>query len=254
MLKTRANGIELAYLRLGRGMPLVLIHGHPLDHVIWGPILPLLENDFDLIVPDLRGFGQSETIHSRYQLADMAADIIDLLDRLEIQQAAFAGHSMGGYIALACAGVFPSRIRGLGLIASHIFADPPDRKSSRYETASEVEKTGLNRLADTFPAKLSANPSFQKKSREIILRQSVPGVAESLRAMAERDDSASLVQNAHFPIVIIHGNKDVIIPVERAREAKLLADRIRLVELIGAGHMPMMEEPRKTADALRSLK
>jgi len=254
MLKTRSNGIEIAYERLGLGTPLVLIHGHPLDHSIWDPLLPLLENDFDLIVPDLRGFGQSETIRSRYRLVDMAADIIALLDHLEIQQAAIVGHSMGGYISLACAAVSPSHIRGLGLIASHIFADPPERKSSRYETASEIEKKGVNLLADTFPAKLTADSSLQTILREIILRQSVPGVAESLRAMAERDDSASLVQNARFPMVFIHGTNDVIIPIELAREAKLLADRIHLVELVNAGHMPIMEEPQRTAEALMMLK
>jgi 3-oxoadipate enol-lactonase len=163
MLKTRTNGIELAYERLGQGTPLVLIHGHPLDHSIWEPILPLLENDFDLIVPDLRGFGQSQTIRSRYRLVDMAADIIDLLDHLEIRQAAVVGHSMGGYIALACAAVSPSHIRGVGLIASHIFADLPERKFSRYETASEIEKNGVNLLADAFPVKLTTDPSLQKR-------------------------------------------------------------------------------------------
>jgi pimeloyl-ACP methyl ester carboxylesterase len=72
--------------------------------------------------------------------------------------------------------------------------------------------------------------------------------------MAERDDSASLVRNAHFPMVVIHGSNDGVIPIERAREAKLLADRIHLVEVVGAGHMPMMEKPQKTADALMMLK
>jgi len=254
MLKTTANGIELAYERLGKGTPLVLIHGHPLDHSIWEPVLPLLENDFDLIVPDLRGFGQSETIRSGYRLVDMAADIIALLDHLEIRQAVIAGHSMGGYIALACAAVSPSHIRGLGLVASHVFADPPERKSSRYETASEIEKKGVHLLADTFPLKLTVDSSLQKILREIILRQSVPGVAESLRAMAERGEAVSLVQNAHFPMVFIHGTNDAIISIERAREAKSLADRIHLVEVVGAGHMPMMEEPQNTAEALMMLK
>lgn len=254
MLKIKSNGVELAYERVGKGTPLVLIHGHPLDHTIWEPILPLLENDFELIVPDLRGFGHSETVQSDYRLIDMAADIRALLDNLGIKQAAFGGHSMGGYVALAFWRVFPDRIRGLGLVASHIYADSPERKSSRYETASEINKHGVTILADSFPAKLTANLLLRKRLQEIILRQSVYGVAESLRAMAERDDSSDLVVNLNFPMVVIHGTHDVLVPIERARDAKLLAEGINLVEIVGAGHMPMMEEPLKTAEALRMLK
>lgn len=254
MLKTKANGVELAYERYGKGTPLVLLHGHPLDHTIWEPVLPLLKDDFDLIVPDLRGFGRSETIQIGYSLEDMAADIASLLDHLEIKQATVVGHSMGGYIALVYGRVYSDRIRGMGLVASQIFADLPERRSLRYETASEIEKVGVNVIAETFPAKLSVNLSLQKQLRETILRQSVHGVAESLRAMAGRMDSSDLVVNSIFPIVVVHGTQDALIPIERARDAKKLSTKIHLVEIDGAGHMPMMEESRITADALKMLR
>jgi len=62
MEKIDINGIELAYIRHGKGTPLVLLHGYPIDHHVWDRIIPFLENAFDLIIPDLRGFGQSTTI------------------------------------------------------------------------------------------------------------------------------------------------------------------------------------------------
>jgi 3-oxoadipate enol-lactonase len=254
MLKTIVNGIELAYERCGHGRPLVLIHGHPLDHAIWEPVVPLLENDFDLILPDLRGFGQSEIVRTSYLLTDMAADIAALLDYLDIKQAAIAGHSMGGYIALAFARAYQNRVRGLGLVASHVFADPPERKQSRYTDAAEIEKQGMGILADSFPAKLTANPALQPILREIILRQSVHGVAESMRAMAERPDSSALMISFDFPFVVIHGIADALISVGRAREAKALAEKIQLVEIEGAGHVPMMETPQNMAEALKVLK
>ena len=74
------NGIQEAYTRMGQGVPLVLIHGYPLDHTIWYDMVSSLENDFTLILPDLRGFGLSSVVESQYTIADMASDIAGLLD------------------------------------------------------------------------------------------------------------------------------------------------------------------------------
>jgi pimeloyl-ACP methyl ester carboxylesterase len=112
MENIRVNSIELAYERHGKGTPLVLLHGFPLDHHLWDEVVPLLEDSFDLILPDLRGFGESETIDTPYTMEDYASDIAGLLDQLAIQKAAVAGHSMGGYVALAFARTYPERVSG----------------------------------------------------------------------------------------------------------------------------------------------
>ncbi len=120
MEKIKINDIELAYERRGTGTPLVLLHGYPLDHHLWDDVAPLLGDTFDLIIPDLRGFGESTTVDRQFSMDDYASDIAGLLDILEIQKAAIAGHSMGGYVALAFARLYPERVNGLGvdLIAS----------------------------------------------------------------------------------------------------------------------------------------
>ena len=105
--KLTLTGIDLAYDRRGSGTPLVLIHGYPLDHSIWDEVAGLLENDFDLIIPDVRGFGESTAVDEPYTMTNLAGDVAALLDSLEIEKAAFAGHSMGGYVALAFAKAFP---------------------------------------------------------------------------------------------------------------------------------------------------
>jgi len=254
MLKATVNGLQLAYARQGYGIPLVLIHGHPLDHSIWEPVVPLLENDFDLILPDLRGFGGSEAPGTPYRIADMAEDIAALLASLHIAQAAIAGHSMGGYVALAFAQAYPERVHGLALVASHVFPDAPEKKPVRYADAAAVEAQGVGIMAEGFPAKLTADPALQPVIRDIILRQSVRGVAESLRAMAERADMSTLLAGAKYPVLAIHGAADTLIPASRARDGKALAENIQLVEIEGVGHMPMMESPQKTAEALKMLK
>jgi pimeloyl-ACP methyl ester carboxylesterase len=247
------NGVDLAYVRRGQGTPLVLIHGYPLDHSIWDPILPLLEDTFTLIVPDLRGFGASSGVEGSYGMNDYAADLAGLLDHLGIDQAAMVGHSMGGYVAQAFARAYPARVRGLGLVSTQAPADPPDRKEGRYKTAAEVEEKGVGGVAEGMAPKLSSDPALQGFAKDLMGRQSVPGVAGALKAMAERQDATEVLKGFQMPLVIIHGEADELIPVDRAREVESAVMQARLFVLPGIGHLPMMQAPEETAEALKHL-
>jgi pimeloyl-ACP methyl ester carboxylesterase len=253
MNKVLLNGIQLAYDRQGQGMPLVLIHGYPLDHTIWDPVVPLLENDFDLILPDLRGFGQSAAVNTRYLLADMAADLAVLLDFLKFKKVVIAGHSMGGYVALAFARRHSSCLCGLGMVASQAIADSPEKKASRFQMADRVEANGVGEVAESMPSLLTADAGFQATLKQLILRQPPEGVAGALRAMAERPDSTDILSSFDFPMAIIHGLTDKIMPIERARDVRAAVKKCSLVEIEGVGHMPMMEAPQVTAEALRTF-
>ncbi len=253
MEKIKLNGIELAYARSGQGIPMVLIHGYPLDHTIWDPVVSLLKDDFALILPDLRGFGGSETPRGPYRMVDLAADIAALLDRLGIAQAVIAGHSMGGYVALAFACTNPERILGLGLVASQAAADPPERKAARIQTAEQVEKIGVAEVAALMPSSLSADPVLRARLTEIILHQPPAALAEAQRAMAGRPDSTPFLTGFNFPVVCIHGLADRLVPIERAYEVKRAVKQGQVIEIASAGHMPMMEAPEATARALSIL-
>ncbi len=253
MEKLKVNGIELAYTRHGKGNPLVLLHGFPLDHHTWDEIVALLEDRFDLILPDLRGFGESTTVESPYTMDDYASDIAGLLDHLRIEKAAIAGHSMGGYIALAFARLFPDRVTGLALVASQTLADPPDRKEGRYKSAADVAANGIGGVVDAMATKLTYVEQLQAVVREIMERQQPAAYIGGFRAMAERQDSTSLLAEMKYPVVIVHGNADVLIPVERGREVKDAVAHAHFAELGNIGHMPMMEAPQETAQALSML-
>ena len=254
MLKVKVNGISIAYERRGKGTPLVLMHGYPLDHSIWEPLVPLLENDFDLILLDLRGFGDSQVLGTDSSMADYAADVAGLLDQLNIQKAALVGHSMGGYIALTFVRDFPGRVLGLGLVSSQTLADPSEKKISRYQEAEHVIAYGVNDVAEGMSVKLTANTSLQCILKELILRQRPEGLAGALRAMAERPDSSDLLSRVNFPLVLVHGQVDALIPVDRARNVKATVPHAHLTEIPKGGHMPMMEAPQLTAKALQGLK
>ncbi|MGZ9223062.1 MAG: alpha/beta fold hydrolase [Anaerolineales bacterium] len=253
MEKIKVNDIQLAYARRGKGTPLVLLHGYPLDHHLWDELVPLLDDSFDLIVPDLRGFGESTTLDTPYTMDDYATDIAGLLEQLGIQKAAIVGHSMGGYVALAFARLYPERVSGLGLVSSQVLADPPDRKEGRYKSAADVAEKGIGGVVETMTPKFTSNEGLQKFARESMERQRPAAYIGALKAMAERMDSTPLLSAFLFPVVLIHGDSDALIPIDRAREVKAALPHAHLVEITGAGHMPMMEAKEQTAEALKRL-
>lgn len=253
MERVSIHGFQLAYERHGKGKPLVLLHGFPLDHHLWDEVVPLLEDTFDLIIPDLRGFGESTTMDAPYTMDDMATDIAGLLGHLGIQKIAIAGHSMGGYVALAFARHFPKRVTGLGLVSSQVLADPPERKEGRYKSAAEVAVKGIDGVVETMTPKFTPDSCLQTYAQTSMRRQKPTAYIGALKAMAERSDSTPLLSEIKYPVVIVHGDADVLIPIDRAREVKALLPHAHLFEIAGAGHLPMMEAKEKTAEALKYL-
>jgi 3-oxoadipate enol-lactonase len=246
------NGIDLCYLRSGKGVPLVLLHGYPLDHTIWDELVLLLQKDFDLIIPDLRGFGQTQAIDKVYTIDDMAADVLELLDYVNLDKVYIVGHSMGGYIALAFARLYPTRTLGLGLISSQALADSPEQKEKRYATAKQVAQEGVSAV-EGMAEKLTTNAGLQKTIRSIIQRQKPAGIIGALKALAERSDSTPLLPTFSFPVTLIHGEADALIPIDRARDIKNVISHAHLLQLPDVGHMPMMENPLATAEGLQAL-
>ena len=249
--KTNIDGVEIAYARLGKGVPLVLIHGYPLDHSIWEPLGVLLERDFDLIMPDMRGFGASQIVDSSGSIDAYGSDVAGLLRELQVPQAIFAGHSMGGYVALAIARNQPAIVTGLGLISSQVRADTPERREGRHASARKVIEEGVGPVASAMSTQLTENPRIQADMHDLIQRQDPAGLASALLAMAGRPDSRAMLGMLEVPVVAIHGDRDGLIPVDRGREVKELLPAAELLTVPGAGHLPMLENPEAVASGLR---
>lgn len=254
MEKATITGNGLKYKRYGQGEPLLLLHGYPLDHSIWEPTAKLLENDFNLILPDLPGFGKSHTLAGECTLKGYTDAILGLLDALQIERAYLCGHSMGGYIALAFACLNPQRLRGLCLVASQAIADTPEKREARLQQAERVLVQGVGEVVAGMPALLTVDVTLQEHLRQLILEQSPQGVAWALRAMATRGDSISCLKELNMRVAIIHGRADKIIPIEKAQEMHQACRDGNLATIEGAGHMPMMETPLATAEVIRSLR
>jgi pimeloyl-ACP methyl ester carboxylesterase len=253
MIIANVNGLEIAYERRGQGPPLLLLHGYPLDHSIWHEVAGLLGSSFDVVLPDLRGFGQSSAPEHEYGMADMAADLAGLLDHLGMERAALAGHSMGGYVALAFARAYPARISGLGLVSSQAVADTPEGRERRYDTARRVAEQGVGLVAESMPDKLSPDPRVQSLCADLIRQQRPAGIIGALKAMAGREDSSPNLPSLSIAVSVLHGDADALIPIERAREVRAAIPHARLTLFPQGGHMLMLESPQATADALKLL-
>jgi 3-oxoadipate enol-lactonase len=245
--------VNLAYEEHGSGVPLMLVHGFPLNRSIWRPLIPLLESKFRLVLPDLRGFGGSPVTEDVYSMRLLAEDLRALLDTLKIKKVVLAGHSMGGYVSLAFAQAYPHRLAGLALIASQAAADTPEVRASREKTIEETRRRGLKPLAASISTRLTCQPALVQPLRELILKCNPHGVIGALKGMAERPNAQEWLSSIIVPSVVIAGTEDPIIPLERPRLMNQLLGRSFLVEVANAAHMPMMEQPAVVADAILQL-
>jgi pimeloyl-ACP methyl ester carboxylesterase len=101
--------------------------------------------------------------------------------------------------------------------------------------------------------KFTSDPQLQEFARQSMERQQPAAYIGALKAMAERVDSTPLLSSLEVPVVLVHGDADQLIPIDRAREVKASLPDAYFVEIRGVGHMPMMENPQKTAEALQRL-
>jgi pimeloyl-ACP methyl ester carboxylesterase len=176
-----------------------------------------------------------------------------MLDTLGIEKTILAGNSMGGYVALAAARFFPERLSALALVASHAYADSPEKQKSRLSTIQMIEKEGVSSIFTSMPEKLSYNKEVVKFSWEIISRAKKEGVIGALSAMAERQDSIDVLTDLEIPVMIIAGQEDQIIPMETSRKMTAEINDAELIEIQDAGHLPMLDNASQTAAALLEL-
>lgn len=244
---------KLSYEFLGKGKPLVCLHAYALDHTEWLDVAGLLKSNFTLILPDIRGHGRSPSPVGLYSMQELAADIISLLDYLKFEKATLAGHSMGGYVALTIAKNFPDRASGLALVASHAYVDSPEKKASRLEDIETIKEFGPLQVLSEMPANLSEDPKVQEFCRNKISQLDRNGAIGVLAAMAEREDSMEFLKKFDKPLGIIAGTRDRFIPLKMSQKMAEDLHPDVYVEIENSGHMPMLENPKMVAEALRNL-
>lgn len=249
MMKTVIQDITIGYSDSGKGIPLVFLHAFPLSRTMWNPQIEALARSYRAITIDLRGHGESDTVLWNCTLDDYAADVIGLLDQLQIARAVFVGLSMGGYIAFSLLRHNPDRVQALVLADTRAQADTKEGKEGRRTMAQVAFKQGASAIADLMIPKLLAeatirqSPNLTDQVRSMILQATPAGIVVDLMAMAARPDSTDLLGKVTCPTLIIVGENDVATPLS---ESQYLADRIpgstfRVIP--SAGHLSNFEQP-----------
>jgi pimeloyl-ACP methyl ester carboxylesterase len=254
-MRALINQINLGFESLGKnGIPIVLIHGFGLDRSIWKDMVSCCMGEANVILPDLRGHGESDVTGGMYSMSLLAADIVGLLDHLGIEKAIVCGHSMGGYVTLAIADQYPDRLAGLGLITSKAEGDSTDKRSGRYALVQAVREKGSTALAESLAPRISKYPDVIEKSAQIINNTNPHGIVGSALGMAERPDRTELLSQIICPVLVLAGEQDQLIPLYYAQEMANQLPNVHFVTIKGAGHMPMVECPEITAMSLLALR
>jgi pimeloyl-ACP methyl ester carboxylesterase len=253
------DGVRLAYDTAGSGTALVLLHGFSLDRSMWDAQFDALARVCRVIRIDLRGSGESGCGVGPALMETLAGDVFGLLDALGVERAIVAGHSMGGYVALAFFRMYAERVAGLALIASQVGADTPERASWRRALGATVTAHGMTPVVDTVldgmlaPSFAAAQPALVERIRTVIARHDPVGAAAQIVGMKERLDSADLLADIAVPALIVGGMRDrLIAPALLEQTAAAIAD-CEYVALPEVGHLPPLEAPAATSAALERL-
>ena len=239
-------------------VPLVLLHGYPFNHTLWEPVASRVPKNVPIVAPDLPGFG-SEPVPAAEPSLDLIAEHVEQLLRCKnIQKAIVAGFSMGGYVSLALLEKYPARFAGLALINSQPFEDSDEVRAGRRTMIERVRREGTEAAAKAALLKLFApgksnDPNLSGYARRGAEAAGVAGVTWALEAMARRPDRAAVLQKFVAPLLILHSDQDLFIPVERISAFARKHSMATYVELSGSGHCTPLENPDAVADALKQL-
>lgn len=249
-------------------LPLVLLHGFPVDHRMWDDVAPMVVGPGAVLAPDLPGLGASPSAEdcgtalgrgSEPALETSADAVAAALRAHGVDRAVIAGLSMGGYVALALLERYPDLVAGLALLDTRSSADDETVVSHRLQIVSTVMlEQSLDAVAGMRTTLLGATnqvtrPDLADRLGEWIADQVPAGVAWSELAMATRPDRTEMLRGFTGPALVMVGDEDVAAPYAAAREMAAVLVDVELAVVPQAGHMTAIENPAYVAAGLTRL-
>lgn len=248
--------MNLSYTDTGEGEVVVLIHGFCESRSLWKNFEDELSSKYRVICPDLPGFGESRLAVDTVSMEYFAQEIKAFLDVLNIEKYILIGHSLGGYVALAFAEMFPLSLKGMGLFHSTAYADTEEKKINRDKTINFIEENGVDVFALAFVPPLFNPDSRNRYSEEIeaitkVAKNTDPlAVIETTKAMRDRIDRSKVMSQLKVPVLYIIGKEDNAVPLEVSmKQCSLPSDSVVHI-LEGCGHMGMVEKKTETIKAI----
>jgi pimeloyl-ACP methyl ester carboxylesterase len=255
--KIRYKEIDLFYGDRGTGTAILLLHGYLETGEIWESFIPLLADSYRVICPDLPGHGKSGVWGKVHDLEEVAGAVKAILDAEGIQGVFLVGHSMGGYVTMAFADLYPERLLGYILFHSTCFADSEEKKSDRDREISLVLCNKKRQIINVNIPKAFADENIERLRSKVSLAKRIAmqnpneGIIALLNGMKARPDRTKVLADPVLPLLLIGGEKDNYIPPELFDRLAGLAPHADHVRLKGSGHMGFLEEPGLSAAAIR---
>ncbi|MCC9072681.1 alpha/beta hydrolase [Flavobacterium sp. F-65] len=210
---------NISYSDTGKGTTIVLLHGFLENKTMWNHYVDVFSKNYRVVTIDLLGHGKTEPLGYVHTMEDNADVVKEVLSHLEINKAVFVGHSMGGYIALAFAELYPENVQGLVLLNSTSKPDSTERKLNRNRAIKAVKQNyttfiGLaigNLFSENNRERLATNIELVK---EEALKTPLQGIIASLEGMKIRKDKELILHTDLFPKLLILGKMDPVLNYE----------------------------------------
>ena len=237
----------------------VLLHGYLESMLVWDEFISLLKDSVRVVVIDLPGHGVSVVNGEVHTMEYLAECVAEAMKALGIDRYSVVGHSMGGYVALAMAELYPSSLNSVVLLSSTTSADSQekcDRRRREIELIKAGKKNTLARLvphAGFAPENVKRLKDYIEDIAELILLAEDEGVMAILAGMIERKSRGEQLRDSGIPHLFIFGRYDYYIPVEVAEEMIAADPGAKVLWLEHSGHMGFYEEPELTANAILDI-
>lgn len=238
------KNIQIRYTSTGKGRVVVLLHGFLENINMWNAIAPELAKKNRVITIDLLGHGKSGNIGYIHTMEDQAKMVKAILSHLRLRKYILIGHSMGGYISLAFAKLFPDNIKGLCLMNSSVLADSNDKKINRDRAIKVVKQNHKTFIKVAIPNLFSEdNRSIFKSEIAQITKEAIEistqGIIASLEGMKIRKDRLEILIKGNFQKMLIIGKKDPVLD-NKSLINQIKNTNIKTIEF-SDGHMSHIE-------------
>jgi pimeloyl-ACP methyl ester carboxylesterase len=253
MKQTIFKNTKISYTEQGKGTAVVLLHGFLENQLMWDAFVPEFSKKYRLITIDLLGHGQTECLGYVHSMEDQADMVHQVLHELKIRKAILVGHSMGGYVALAFAELYPDTMKGLVLLNSTSRADSDERKLNR-DRAIVAVKQNYSAFVRMSIANLFSEDNRERLAEQIelvkieALKTPLQGVVAALEGMKIRNDREVILHFAPYPIQLILGKKDGVLIYEDNLE-QIEGTKVKLTSF-NDGHMSHLENKKQLMKVL----
>ncbi|HLZ41095.1 MAG TPA: alpha/beta fold hydrolase [Candidatus Sulfotelmatobacter sp.] len=255
----RSGDAEIVYWTFGNGPAVVLLHPFPVHHEFWLPVAETLSASYRLILPDLRGHGESEVGKGPATMEKHAADLARVMDDAPIGRVPVIGVSIGGYLLFEFWRRHRGRVSALGLWNTKAPADNAEARAGRLKAATEVLEQGTEPFFESMIPRVlaqstrEARPDLVDGALRMMRKMSPEDVAQVQRGMAERPDSVETLKTINVPTLLVTGDEDTATGIKDAELMKQHIQTSQLRVIPKAGHYAAWEQPEQASRLLRQF-